>query len=86
MSPVSSLFFFDLIVIDVEIEVMMSVEIDMMLMRKEIGLFDLTEKGSNGNIIHHEFEVIEFFDGQTKSSDFLHIQLQSAQCTILHVF
>lgn len=48
----------------VEIEVMVRVEINVVLVGEEIRLFHLPEEGANGNVIHHEFEVVEFFDRQ----------------------
>ena len=58
-----------LVVIDVEIKMVMRVNVNVMFMWKEIRFFHLTEKTANGNVFHYEFEVVEFFDGQSQGID-----------------
>lgn len=58
-----------LIVIDMEIEMMMCRQVNVVFMWKEIRLFNLSHKTSNGNIFDDEFKIVELFDGCSKSID-----------------
>jgi hypothetical protein len=58
---------------------MVRVRVDMVFVREQVRLLNLSDEATNGNVVDDELEVIELFYRQSERVDFVDVELERAQ-------